>query len=255
MNRHHLKPKEQTTEHVAWLKKHGITHFDVGILNRETEQMNNRINISDRIDGIIRFARFQNWSEAADIFIRPHNSGRWPMIFADDVSIDIAERFASRYTCLLIHTSEEGGCQLWIPVAVSLTPAQRLEQQRGLVSLLNADPGSVSGEHYGRLSGFKNHKRAGQWCNLYAENEGELYAPGAVLPEPEPQAVIIGNDHSESGKEFGFACHALRRGETPASIISNITSRAAGRGKRDPSEYAQRTVDAAINATSQERSS
>ena len=249
-----LPPKKQAETHIQWMIEYGVTDFDIGVLSRVTDQMQNRINIaSDKIEKMVGYARYQNSSQNADILIRPSRDGVWPMIFADDVDKHVAYRFARQFTCLMVQTSREGGFHLWIPVKERLTRSERLERQRMLVIVLDADKGSVSGEHYGRLAGFVNHKRDKQWCNLHAVSTGDLWSPGRLLPDDTEPEQHIGNDDSESGKEYGFACYSLRHGVTPEKIISNIESRARARGKREPDAYAARTVAAAQDSVSQER--
>jgi len=248
MKRIYSKPFAQTEEHLNWFRQHEITHIDIGLLSRETNKMQNKLNIptADALR-IINYAKFKNVKKQTDILIRPHRDGIWPMLFVDDVSIMNTKRFCSQYSCLVVNTSKEGGCQMWIPSKTPLMPSDRLKKQRVLVKLLNADPGSVSGEHYGRLSGFTNHKRGRQWCNLFAIKDGDLWSLEDRLPPTHKKLtkVILSSDCSESANEYGYACHSLRYGLSEDDIINNIVQRALNRGKRHANSYAIRTVEKA----------
>ncbi|MDX8397870.1 MAG: DNA-primase RepB domain-containing protein [Mariprofundaceae bacterium] len=252
MNKIRKKPVPQQLHHIDWFNKYGINTFDLGMLSRANGKMKNNIKDNkESVQKLLKFARYLNASEQTDIFIRPHKNGQWNMIFVDDVDIKLACSFASTYTCLLVNTSHEGGCQIWVPTAVKLSQKERYTWQKNLISLLNADPGSVSGEHYGRLAGFCNHKRQKQWSNLYAENEGMLWHPNAPIVKSIHKPTLLNNTHksgtddSESAKEFGFACYSLSNNVPESQIIDNIEKRAAARGKKTPTSYAQRTVQKA----------
>jgi hypothetical protein len=113
----------------------------------------------------LALARAHNVKQA-DIYIRPARGHAWPMVLLDDVDIAMAQRVAKHYATLVVHTSAQGGCHLWLRLTRALDEAQRRQVQRWLIPKVDADPGSVSGEHLGRLAGMKNFKRAGQWVNV-----------------------------------------------------------------------------------------
>ena len=247
-----IKPKDQTKLFLQHMISNGLGTFDFGLLKRgDTERMQNRLNLDiDSYEKTLSYCRFKNWKETTDIFFRPHCKTCNNFIFADDVTKDIAYRFASAYACILVNTSREGGFQLWITTSHVLNCDERLEWQRTLVPLLSADPGCLSGQHYGRLPGFTNHKRGKQWCNLVAHSlQTATWQPGLPLPEPTKTPLPINTgtgDRGDSEREFGFACHSLRFNQAPDDIIQNITERARGRGKKNPEAYARRTVQNAM---------
>lgn len=246
-----LKPKEQTQDFMGYMFNHGLSDLDFGLLNRETGKMKNLLELNAITYGNrMSYLRFANWKETTDIFFRPHCNSPSRFVFADDVEKSIAYRFAKSYACILVNTSKEGGFQLWIPVKDYLSREQRLEYQRILVPLLSADKGCVSGEHYGRLPGFTNHKRNKQWCNLVAHSlQTTTWQPSLPLPEPAKPSLPTNTDTGDKGdseREFGFACHSLRFNQNPEDIITNIANRARNRGKKSPEAYARRTVQNAM---------
>ncbi len=66
----------------------------------------------------------------------------------------------------MVHTSPDGGCHLWLRLTHALDEHHRYLAQRWLIPKVNADLGSVSGEHLGRLAGTRNWKRASVWVNV-----------------------------------------------------------------------------------------
>jgi len=248
----------QTEEHFHWFEEQGITHLDIGGLDRTSGKMLNRLNIS--INDVIRYLKWLRYlnTNGHCIFVRPARGYSWGMLFVDDVSPEMVSRFRYAYDCLPIRTSKNGGFQLWIPVYEALDEEERKDQQRELVAVLNGDPGSVSGEHFGRFAGFRNHKRGTDWCNLMrVEPAGELWRPGAAIPthggfgsntdKPKrSQPISSGSSgEDESRKEFGWACGWLSSGLKQEEGIKRLEQRASGRGKRQPHNYAKRTFVAA----------
>jgi hypothetical protein len=145
---------------------------------------------------------------------------------------------------------------------------QRFSIQKEIVNLGWGDPGSVSGDHFGRIPGFRNLKRNGCWVNLISSPDPGLVRLnpwGSVLHPSAPEttqgpvpAVFAGRERregqgagaqSESEKEFGWACGCLRAGLNEEEAIRRLAERAAERGKRQPQEYSERTVAAARRAT------
>ena len=88
---------------------------------------------------------------------------------------------------LAVQTSPAGGCHLWLPCARTLDEAARHRVQRWLAECMGADLGSVSGEHLGRLAGFRNWKRGGCWVNVVAFPEDRTTAP---LPMTVPADLL-----------------------------------------------------------------
>ena len=149
----------------------------------------------------------------ADVYIRHARGYSWPLVFLDDVSTTSAFAVAGAYNTLVVKTSEAGGCHLWLSCSRSLDEAKRHRAQRWLVEHVAADPASTSGEHLGRLAGFKNHKRRGEWANvLRASVDRRRWDPvtsdlasGRRRGQPR-SSQRIGPDRTPSGQDWAWAC-------------------------------------------------
>ena len=114
----------------------------------------------------LAWARAEN-AHGAEIYIRPARGFDWPLVFLDDVAVPVARQGAVDPRRAGRPTSPAGGCHLWLPCDRGLdeAPGCRPSAARGPV---RCGQGSVSGEHLGRLAGFRNWKRAGCWVNMLA---------------------------------------------------------------------------------------
>lgn len=219
------------------------------------------VNLADlavrRCDGAMLWQRGRpledlplTWSRAenahgADIYVRPAREHSWALVFLDDVAQDLAVEVAESNGGLAIRTSPEGGCHLWLPTSAPLDEAGRCRRQRWLAEQLGADPGSVSGEHLGRLAGFKNWKRGGCWVNVLT--------PAVVGPKSvrktggleRPNAIPINRDLSPSGQEWGWTCRMLEAGWSPRKVYDALVAKASARRGSDAERYARRTVEKA----------
>jgi len=225
-----------------------------------------------RSDGAMLWRRDQpleglplNWARAenahgGEIYIRPARGFAWPLVFLDDVPIPAARQLALAYGAMVIQTSPAGGCHVWLPCDRDLDEDGRLQVQRGLAARFGADKASVSGEHLGRLAGFKNWKRGGCWVNLLAGMDGGRRFPAEVAQAStsprathaatcKPMARAVAGDGSASAQEWGWVCHMLEAGQTPARVYQMLVDRAAGRRGSDVERYARRTVEKALART------
>lgn len=206
-----------------------------------------------------------------DVYIRPARGHGWPVVFLDDLPPTKARAIAHKYASLIVETSREN-CQVWIRVARPLSEVERGTVQRSLASMIGADPGSVSGDHFGRVAGFLNRKQGRNdfLVQVLAASSGPALDPGRHLikastntsgPIEAPHACEDGGAGiSESEKEFRYALARLgwarSRGRDPAGeapfLIGNIADRAVARGKRRSRvaalEYAEQTVQRALQA-------
>lgn len=196
----------------------------------------------------LSWARAENASRA-DVYIRPARGQSWPVVLLDDVPLPVAARIARKYSSLLVQTSHDGGCHVWLQCDRVLTEAERGIAQRWLASRVGADPASTSGEHLGRVAGFRNWKRGGNWVNV-------LPSPVAV-PQWNPQLAMTeasrerrratverraGLDMSASGREWGWTCRLLEGGVAPHEAYRSLVEHARDRRGRDAERYARRTV-------------
>jgi len=161
---------KNTTKHMEWFISHGVKRVDVGILNRRTGKMQLKLNQEiHSIDKLISFCTYKNDIDC--IYVRPVRSKSHKVIFVDDVEEKIMKKIIKEFDGISIRTSKEGGFQLWIATDVTLNEEQRKSVQTFIQPYFKSDPKSLSGEHFGRLAGFKNHKRNGQWVNVYCANK------------------------------------------------------------------------------------
>lgn len=217
-----------------------------------------------------------------DIYVRPARGVPASVVMLDDLTREVAMSVAEGHAHMLVETSPLN-FQLWLKTVPLLDEAERKAVQQALIAQHGGDPGSASGEHFGRFPGFKNRKPKYNlpWVNLIRfdldavphEVDGLLLppkggcaleppagvpllspagdAPQARSPSPRSSSASSG-DSQESHKEFKFACESLRHNVSRESIISNLTDRALARGKRrtaaQAGQYAARTVAAAERA-------
>ena len=204
-----------------------------------------------------------------NVYIRPARGKSWPVIFLDDLPPSKARGIAHKYGALVVETSSDN-CQVWIRVSRPLSEPERATVQRSLVPLVGADPGSISGDHFGRAVGYCNRKtgRNDFLVRVLATTDGPALDPAPHLVEdsapPAPagraaRAAAGGGGQSESEKEYRYALARLgwarARGRDPAGefpfLIGNIADRAVARGKRktraEALRYAELTVQRALH--------
>lgn len=223
------------------------------------------------------------WSEnlvGVEVYVRPARwmpdgtPASWPLVFLDDVSPAQAAVIAAQHKAMVVETSPNL-CHVWLAVSRPLDEAARKAVQQQLIPAYCADAGSVSGEHFGRLPGYRNHKRGGVFVRLDTISGGRLYPvpvgdsfavagearqAGACASKPAVASLgvfeSIGGWSSESEREFGHVIGRLRWfsnnapdrvQEEVARLKVDLAAQARERGKRDPDDYANRTVTAALS--------
>ena len=117
--------------------------------------------------GLLGWAGWQQVHEGAQILIRPDPAQAHPWLLVDDVPVADALAFAGKRGALVVETSP-GNAQLRVLADRPLSLPDRTMAQRALREHLHGDPGSVAGDKWGRLAGFKNQKpgRDACWTNL-----------------------------------------------------------------------------------------
>jgi hypothetical protein len=230
--------------HWWWLA--GITLADLAIRRWDgTMVWHHEISLDDLP---LAWARAEN-SRQAEIYIRPARGHSWPVVLLDDLSVATASRIAHKYDSLVVRTSVEGGCHLWLLCSDVLEEAERGRAQRWLAQRIEADPASTSGEHLGRLAGFKNWKRSGAWVNvLDASRHNRPWAAQFSIDHEKPlpstgrRPVSGALDSSSSGREWGWICGLLEAGCDATTAYFRLVERARPRRGRDAERYACRTV-------------
>lgn len=274
----------QTAAQLDFFTSCGVTTFNLAV--RIAGQMlagSTRPRSRAEVDRSVPWLRHEN-AHGGDAYIRPDRATPCALVFLYDVETATARQIAAEHRALAIETSP-GRCHVWLATDRALTTAERGQVQRRLARQYGADPGSTSGEHFGRLAGFTNRKPdrasdgAAPWVTVIAEGHGARYGTAAVLGRSSPRELGEGKGgarafqgprmpapaqprparaRDDSGAEYGFALHALARardaGRDPVAererITVNITQHAMARGKRGTEAacraYAERTVAAAM---------
>jgi hypothetical protein len=240
---------------LRWWAGAGIARADLAVRRPDGAMLWQHRCLLDQLP--LPWARAQNVRQA-DVYLRPARGACWPLVFLDDLAPARARRIARTYAALVVHTSPDGGCHLWLRTAFALNESQRGLVQRYLAQRTGADPASVSGEHLGRLAGMKNWKRRGVWVNVL-EGTGMPPPPWDPTPAlqstthhirqaiaPSPYVPSAGSDHSESGREWGWVCGALQAGVPPDWVYRQLLDRAARRRGHDAERYARRTLERAL---------
>jgi len=268
-----MKINKNTIKQIDFFGDSGVTAFDIAarrIVSGGRDIMQERKNIPADIliEKYLSWLKHEN-ANGSEIQIRPHRHDSNSLLLFDDVETSYAVSISKKYSSCVIQTSEAGGCHIWLRTDKQLSEHQRYLAQRYLQPLVKSDRGSLSGEHYGRLAGFVNHKRSSQnsrvWVNIIAVSH---VCPWHVTDEalkdiPKPRIItrsslnntrlklprnIIneGAATSESESEWGYVCGRLEHGANPAELVDELEKRARARGKQKPRVYAQRTVDNAL---------
>lgn len=211
-------------------------------------------------------ARNSSCSDGANIWIRPgSNLESHPLVMLDDLPAARAVAVCRKYAGAVVETSSSGNSQVWIVLNRPLGREQRQLVASALCNLIGSDPGAISEPRWGRLPGFQQRKpgKTG-WTNLRAVSCGQTLDPAPYLAETQqPPGRLPPNgvggalhvsappgDGDQHRREFAFACHSLRAGQSPGVVAAAIAERALRRGKRataaQANAYGERTVRAAM---------
>jgi hypothetical protein len=249
---------------IDWWRAVGVDRVDLAARRPQLASGDARqIWLWQRTVCLVDLPRILPWTRAenvrkADIYARPARGSSWPVVFLDDLAPADALDLTTRHPGLCVHTSPEGGCQLWLCCDQPLDEDRRYRLQKHLAGLLGADPGSVSGEHLGRLAGFRNWKREGPWVNVLAATLGGPPLPVLQIPDPlghltvprrsgSPTQASSGPDTSQSGREWGWVLGLLQEGLEPEAAYRKLLTRARARRGADSERYARRTIQRALD--------
>jgi len=255
-----LPPQAQTEQMLRWFERIGVRSIDIHLrvpkMAKAAYDGPHWFWITEHEDEPIETAslhldawlRFMN-ARGADIYIRPHGRQAQPVLFLDDLEIAKAVRISQKYSACVIETSANN-TQVWLATESALTPSQRAYAQRHLCGLGYTDPGSISGEHLGRMCGMKSQKRH-CWVNHVSSTEGRRYHPSwntasPSLPQGGPCASKTRTeslDLSSSAREFGWVLGRLRIGTPKEIVFRDLVRQAEARGKRASRGYATKTLE------------
>lgn len=263
-----------------WFESIGIDRWNFSVLTERGMLGHERPRDAAEVRKSLKWGWVSN-RQGCDVYMRPARGQSWPVLFLDDLTPVMAAGVAKKYISLLVETSIDN-FQVWIATSTPLDELQRARVQSRLAALVGADPGSKSGEHFGRAPGFKNNKpgRNGWMIKVTAAGGGarldptpHLAPPASekppVIPFPEggrvgsqPLPTVSAGVSDDSAQEFRFCIARFRwsrdRGHDPSSettfLIKNLTARALDRGKRVSESaacrYAEVTVTKALTVFS-----
>lgn len=250
-----MRAQDHTRRMLGWWRDMGIDRVDLAVKRSATMKWHDDCALSSLP---LAWARRENVRQA-EVYVRPARGYAWPLVFLDDVAAPLASRVAGKYDAMVVETSPAGGCHIWLGCDRPLGEEARREAQRWLARRLAADLGSVSGEHLGRLAGFKNWKRGGVWVNVLGASErGRRWDPTAALSigRTEPVRSPAGTrasqgapDTSPSGQEWGWICGLLESGCPPDVAFSRLLDAARARRGDDADRYARTTLQRALERT------
>lgn len=253
------KPSTETNAMLQWFFRQGVSSLDIHLRcpkfkNAEYRSddwiwLTSHQKLSlEKANHLMKWCRFKN-HKGSDVFIRPHRYDKQPIIFLDDLTLEKAMLVSRKYRSLLIETSPNN-TQVWVSLEKSLSEGQRKALQAHISTLGFTDRGSVSGEHLGRLCGFKSQKRT-YWVKHLSESTSKRYDPPNLRASPFPHGGACANSRQEgrsslSETDFSWVLSEIRKGVRPDELIRSLATSAEARGKPAPMKYATRTVRRAI---------
>jgi len=241
-----------------WFARMGIYNFDIQLREPLKTHLGKVeswrwLTPSKNINTGSYFLKFSKWvkhmnAHGCDAYIRPHGETEQGVIFLDDLDIDKAVQVSKKYAACVVCTSKNN-TQVWLATSRKLFLKERKAVQTIMKDLGYTDPGSVSGDHLGRLCGLKSQKR-NCWVNLLTTTTGRKYSPPVPLPLSAPRGAacvskLSQEAQSQSERDFGWAVGAFGAGRLLLEVERYLYLTAKQRGKRNPEMYARRT---AINA-------
>ena len=163
----------------------------------------------------------------------------------------------------IINTSPDRYQLIWNVVPASLTPNEAERLMRGLATRYGGDRAVTDVSRVLRLPGFK-HRGKNTWITMSATSS-EFIAkeqwPAALFEEPERTASFkrksssphrSGGDTSPSGHDWGWTKDRMREGTMSDAELEQQLA-AARPDKRNPADYAKRTVARARESLAMER--
>jgi len=262
-----MQPTTQLVRFLSWLESVGVHGYDLAVSWRSNGGRFIPGQQGTDEAGVMRSLSWLRSSNAAgaDIYIRAARGQDWPLVFLDDVSREMANGITHKYRAAAVETSP-GNCQIWLGLTKALGEQERKAVQQWLAARIEADPGSISGDHYGRLPGFRNRKPGRDcWANLLAASDAPFYDPTHALTEAadflsshaagvvlEQRAKCTGSaanssaGRDESRKEFGWVIGALRHGIGEGEVLQRLIEHARPRRGHDAERYAHHTLKNAL---------
>jgi len=277
-----IRPIEQISMFLSWFGDQGVKYYDVHIRKPAVPGAdyqsglwiwlchNERVSATDVLKRLLPWLRYEN-ANGSDIYFRPHGEMDHRIVFLDDVSLINALKVANKYTACVVETSR-GNTQVWPATDRPLNKHARKNVQQSLSKRGYSDPGSVSGDHLGRLCGFSSMKH-GTWVNLTGATTVVPYTPDIfniamdISPQesrhPGQKPGMIRSertkssldrwgacaskrmgicDTSFSGREWGWIMGMLKAGMNVDEITNKLIEASDKRGKKHADRYARNTI-------------
>jgi hypothetical protein len=236
---------------LAWWQWAGVTNADLMV--RRDDDGGIIWHTNRPLGGLyLSWLGYEN-AAGAEIYGRPARGQAWSVVMLDDVPCALAERIVNKYSALAVRTSQVGGCHIWLRTTTALDEGQRRDAQRYLATLARADRGSTSGEHLGRLAGFRNWKRRGEWVGVVSSSTDRPpwdASPGLARSPRAGKRTYSwregAKDTSSSAADWAWTCGRLEAGVDPQSVREQLAMRARGRRGSDADRYARHTVKRAV---------
>jgi len=247
-------PQRQLSLLLDWFSRIQVNSFDIHVRRKHNSEMNSSQWITchegldcHRLQKLWSWMRYEN-AKGGDIYFRPHRHDAHPVIFLDDLNLKTASLIAKKYACFVIETSRNN-TQVWLKCDKRLSRIERKKAQCTLSNMGYSDPGSISGDHLGRMCGMMSQKRR-CWVN------GKLFStPQAYSPSHEghshtsrgggARVLSFEKKNSFSEREFGWVIGMLKSGMDLNSIRSKLLNQAIKRGKNGAESYASLTTQKA----------
>jgi hypothetical protein len=253
----YVGPVQQQETFFWWFAKMGVFNFDLQLRTPSRTSSGEfawkwlspvkNISTGYYFLKMARWARYMNLN-GSDVFLRPHGEDKHGVIFLDDVPVKNALMVASKYSACVVCTSKDN-TQIWMATDRKLSKNQRRAAQAHIRDLGYTDPGSISGDHLGRICGVMSQKRD-VWVNLIATSFSGKYSAvtnsPVVAAEDQIRTSLNKAQHSsQSERDFGWVLGLLRSGISQEEVVRRLVACATQRNKSSPEQYAQRTVSRA----------
>ena len=179
-------PIDQINLFLSWFYRLNVDTFDIHIRKpkgvKEDYNTGNWVwiinNENIRADYIrtklLPLIKYEN-ANGSDIYFRPSKNDKHCVIFLDDVPIDNDHKVAKKYTACVVETSSKN-TQIWLATSKRFHKNDRKSAQIFLKEKGYTDPGSISGDHLGRLCGLKSLKHKTR-VNLIKTSVVKPYCP------------------------------------------------------------------------------
>lgn len=249
---------EQMNFMLDWFFENGVTSVDVHLRSPKFKgaaySSDNWVWLTHHEDlslqqaqGLLKWCRYKNY-HGSDIYIRPFRHAEQPIIFLDDLSLLKASMVSDKYRSIVIETSPNN-TQVWVALSKKLSEGNRKLVQQHIAELGFTDKGSISGEHLGRLCGFRSQKR-NCWVKCIHNSYSIRYDPPNLSTTSFPRRgacvkkILTGRSQSEI--DFSWVLSNARRGVSSEVLTNILASSAHAREKSAPLQYANRTVRRAL---------